>query len=151
MSDIYPSVLSLHILFSAIFPYPGSCTIAKSDSFARPGNFIQINYTYSTIPHPHLCGMLLWCVYRNSCPAVTAASQSAALQGNICRDWMHKGSLPFSARPQRPWKCVKPFGCTLPLTTSTVSLGLIECYLLLCHLNKLWEYLVFFCHHLMVS
>lgn len=41
VSDIFPSVLSLHIALGAIFPYPGSCTIAKSDSFARPGNFIQ--------------------------------------------------------------------------------------------------------------
>lgn len=43
VSDSCPSVLSLHILFRAIFPYPGSCTIAKTDSYARPGNFIQIN------------------------------------------------------------------------------------------------------------
>lgn len=42
MSDSYPSVLSLHILLSAVFPYPGSCTSAKTDSYARPGN-LQIN------------------------------------------------------------------------------------------------------------
>lgn len=42
-SDSYPSVPFLHILFSAIFPYPGSCTIAETDSYARPGNLIQIN------------------------------------------------------------------------------------------------------------
>lgn len=30
VSDSYPSVLSLHILLGAVFPYPGSCTIAKN-------------------------------------------------------------------------------------------------------------------------
>lgn len=36
---------------------------------------------------------------------------------------MHKCSLPFSARPRWLWKCVRPFGCTLPLTASTISLA----------------------------
>lgn len=43
VSDIYPSVPSLHILLSAIFPYPSSCTIATTDSSARPGNLVLIN------------------------------------------------------------------------------------------------------------
>ncbi|CAB1453378.1 unnamed protein product [Pleuronectes platessa] len=41
------------------------------------------------------------CIYRNSCPAVTAASQ--------------------------PGKCVRPFGCTLSLTTSTGSIVICSC------------------------
>lgn len=85
VSDSYPSVLSLHILLGAVFPYPGSCTIAKNWQLCTSWELtdkLNIQHdppppTTTTTTSPSIsvacfCG----CVYRNSCPAVTAARRS---------------------------------------------------------------------------